>query len=111
MARRRRSMTTEPGASRQAVVLVHLGTPSAATPAGVRTFLRDFLSDRRVVELPRAIWWPLLHGFILPLRPRRVARSYQALWQQWGDAPLRLLAGRPLQLPRHQLALRGLRIA
>lgn len=103
-------MTTEPGASRQAVVLVHLGTPSAATPAGVRTFLRDFLSDRRVVELPRAIWWPLLHGFILPLRPRRVARSYQALWQQWGDSPLRVLAGRQLQRLRQHLARPELRI-
>lgn len=66
--------------SQPGVILVNLGTPSAATPAAVRAFLQEFLSDRRVVDLPRWQWWPLLNGIILPLRARRVARLYQAIW-------------------------------
>ncbi|MFC3913826.1 ferrochelatase [Pseudaeromonas sharmana] len=72
---------------KQGVILVNLGTPSAATPAAVRSFLRDFLSDRRVVDLPRILWLPLLYGVILPLRSRRVARNYQSIWQA-GGSPL-----------------------
>lgn len=72
---------------KQGVILVNLGTPSAATPAAVRSFLRDFLSDRRVVDLPRILWLPLLYGVILPLRSRRVAHNYQSIWQA-GGSPL-----------------------
>lgn len=78
----------------RAVVLVHLGTPAAPTPVAVRQFLREFLSDRRVVELPRLLWWPILYGLILPFRPRQVARAYQWLWRQWGDSPLRIISER-----------------
>jgi ferrochelatase len=76
---------------RRAVVLMNLGTPVAPTPAAVRRYLREFLSDPRVVELPRALWYPILYGPILTLRPRQVARKYQVLWDHYGDSPLRLI--------------------
>lgn len=75
----------------RAVVLMNLGTPAAPTPAAVRSYLREFLSDRRVVDLPRALWYPILYGPILMLRPRRVAQGYQAMWDHYGDSPLRLI--------------------
>ncbi len=74
------------------VVLVNLGTPDAPTPAAVRRYLREFLSDRRVVELPAVLWRPLLFGVIAPLRSRRVARLYRAIWDaEHDDSPLRLI--------------------
>lgn len=73
-----------------AVVLVNLGTPDAPTPAAVRRYLREFLSDRRVVEVPRLLWWLVLNLFILPFRPRRVARLYASIWTPQGS-PLRVI--------------------
>jgi ferrochelatase len=69
------------------LLLVNLGTPDAATPRAVRRYLRQFLSDRRVVQLPRWLWWPLLWLVILPLRGARVARKYAAIWLP-GGSPL-----------------------
>jgi len=62
------------------VLLVNLGTPSAPTPAAVRRYLAEFLSDPRVVEIPRAVWLPILHGVILRTRPRRSAHAYAQVW-------------------------------
>ncbi len=76
--------------SRDAVIFVNLGTPESPTPQGVRRFLREFLSDRRVVEIPRLIWWPILYGVILPFRPNRVAHAYQSIWTEAGS-PLKVL--------------------
>src|SRR3546814_13457611 len=59
----------------QGVLVVNLGTPDAPTAAAVRRYLGEFLSDRRVVQVPRLLWWPLLHGVILPLRAPRVDRK------------------------------------
>lgn len=67
---------------RPAVLLVNLGTPDAPTPAAVRRYLREFLSDRRVVEMPRFIWLPLLYGVILPLRAKRSAHAYEQIWDK-----------------------------
>lgn len=76
-----RSDSTLPDpAADSAVLIVNLGTPDAPTPAAVRRFLSEFLHDHRVVDLPRWLWCPLLHGVILPLRAPRVARKYQAIW-------------------------------
>ena len=72
------------------ILLVNSGTPAAADPGAVRAFLARFLADRRVVDLPRAVWLPLLYGVILPLRPRRVAARYRRIWGAAGS-PLREL--------------------
>jgi protoporphyrin/coproporphyrin ferrochelatase len=67
------------------VLLVNLGTPDAPTTAAVRRYLAEFLWDPRVVELPRPIWWLVLHGVILRTRPARSARAYQAVWSLSGS--------------------------
>ncbi len=69
----------------QAVLLVNLGTPEAPTPGAIRRYLAEFLWDRRVVEIPRPLWWLILHGFILRLRPRRSARAYRSIWTEAGS--------------------------
>ena len=72
------------------VLLVNLGTPDAATPTAVRRYLREFLSDKRIVDLPRALWLPVLHGIILNVRPAATARNYAKIWRQESDeSPLR----------------------
>ena len=82
-------MTTPVPAHRQTtrsgVLLANLGTPDAPTPPAIRRYLREFLADRRVVELPRAIWLPILYAFILPLRPRRLAHAYASVWTEQGS--------------------------
>ena len=80
-------------AERIGILLVNSGTPQAPNAAAVRRFLRRFLSDPRVVELPRALWLPLLYGVVLPLRPARVARKYRLIWSAAGS-PLRDLSER-----------------
>ena len=67
------------------VLLVNLGTPDAPTAAAIRPYLREFLSDRRVVDLPRWLWLPILHGIILPLRPRKLAPQYARIWRDDGS--------------------------
>jgi len=67
------------------VLLVNLGTPDAATPAAVRTYLSEFLSDPRVIEVPQLIWWPILHGYILRTRPAKSAKAYQKIWTDRGS--------------------------
>lgn len=67
------------------VLVTNLGTPTAPTAAAVRPFLRQFLSDRRVVDLPRALWWPLLNLVILNIRPRRSAAAYAKIWTDEGS--------------------------
>lgn len=74
---------------KKAVILVNLGTPESATEAGVKDFLKAFLMDRRVVDLPRFVWWPILNAIVLPLRAKRVAHAYQQIWMQ-GGSPLKV---------------------
>mgnify|MGYP001828566944 FL=1 len=71
------------------VLLVNLGTPEAPTTASVRRFLKQFLSDPRVVELPRLLWWLILNGVILRIRPSRSAEAYSKVWTDDGS-PLML---------------------
>lgn len=71
--------------ARTGVLVCNLGTPQAPTPAAVRRYLAEFLSDPRVVELPRALWLPVLHGIILRTRPRRSARAYAEIWTDAGS--------------------------
>jgi ferrochelatase len=67
------------------VLLVNLGTPEAPTPKAVRAYLAEFLSDPRIVEAPRWLWWLALHGVILRVRPARSARLYQSIWTPAGS--------------------------
>ncbi|MEZ5749596.1 MAG: ferrochelatase [Caenibius sp.] len=67
------------------VLLVNLGTPDAPTPAAVKRYLRKFLSDPRVVEIPALLWQPILRGIILNTRPRKSARAYQQVWTDKGS--------------------------
>jgi ferrochelatase len=80
-------ITAHQQSTRAGVLLINLGTPDDHSPAAIRRYLREFLSDRRVVDLPRALWWPVLNAFILPLRPRRLSHAYESVWQPEG-APL-----------------------
>ena len=68
-----------------AVVLANLGTPDAPTPAAVRVYLKQFLSDPRVVEIPRLIWWLILNGIILPFRSKQSAHKYSSIWTDEGS--------------------------
>ncbi|PKB19354.1 ferrochelatase [Novosphingobium kunmingense] len=70
---------------RVGVLLVNLGTPDAPDPASVRRYLREFLSDRRVVEIPRLVWWPILNGIILTTRPKKSAHAYAQVWSESGS--------------------------
>src|SRR5574343_248117 len=71
--------------ARTGVLLVNLGTPEAPTAPAVRGYLAEFLSDQRVVELPRAIWLPILHGIILQVRPAKSASKYASIWRPEGS--------------------------
>lgn len=75
--------------SKVAVVLVNLGTPEAPTAKGVRPFLREFLSDTRVVEIPKWIWWFILNWIIVPFRAKKTAAKYAAIWTSEGS-PLKV---------------------
>jgi ferrochelatase len=85
---------------RTAVLLCNLGTPDAPEPAAVRRYLAEFLSDQRVVEIPRAIWLPILYGAILPTRPAKSAKKYASIWtpegsplKVWTEKQAKLLGG------------------
>jgi ferrochelatase len=81
--------------SKAGVLLVNLGTPDEPTPSAVRRFLAEFLWDPRVIEMPRALWWLVLHGVILRVRPGRSAHAYQKIWTDEGS---------PLMLESRRLA-------
>lgn len=66
--------------TRVGVLVCNLGTPDAPSVSAVRRYLAEFLSDPRVIEMPRLLWWPILHGIVLNLRPRRAAHAYQKIW-------------------------------
>lgn len=78
------------------VLMVNLGTPEAPTPQAIKRYLKEFLSDNRVVDTPRWLWWPLLNGVILPIRSGRVAKLYQSIWMKEGS-PLMVYSRRQQQ--------------
>lgn len=96
--------------ARIGVLLVNLGTPEAPTPAAVRTYLREFLSDPRVVEIPRILWWPILHLFVLTTRPKASARRYAQVWMSEGS-PLKVHTQRQTTLLRGYLDERAHHLA
>ncbi len=83
--------------ARVGVLVVNLGTPDAPTAGALRRYLAEFLSDPRVVEIPRLAWWPILHGVILRVRPSKSARKYAAIWTPEGS-PLAVWAAKQAKL-------------
>src|ERR1700690_4559131 len=79
------------------VLIVNLGTPDSPPYFAVQRYLREFLSDRRVINTSRLIWLPLLYGVILPFRPLRTARKYRKIW---------LNEGSPLAVYSHRLTMK-----
>jgi ferrochelatase len=94
------------GATSSGVLIVNLGTPDAPTHWAVRRYLREFLWDPRVVQIPRLPWCLILHVFILPFRPFATARKYASIWREDGS-PLRVYLGRQVQLLRGFLGERA----
>ena len=85
------------------ILLANLGTPDGPTAAVLRPYLRQFLSDRRIVEIPRAIWWFILNCIILVVRPKKSAEKYAQVWMQEGS-PLMVHAQKQTQLLRGYLS-------
>ena len=96
-----------PPTSPIAVLLINLGSPAAPTKKALRPYLNEFLSDRRVIDLPRWQWLPILHGIVLNTRPKRSAHAYRQIWQEDG-APLIAITARQTVALRSTLAARGL---
>jgi len=93
-------------ASTTAILLCNLGTPDEATAPALRRYLAEFLSDPRVVEIPRPLWWLILHGIILRVRPKKSAAKYASIWMKEGS-PLRVWTQKQAVMLRGYLAVRG----
>ena len=96
-----------------AIILMNLGTPAEPTPGAVRAFLREFLSDPRVVEIPKPVWQLILNLFVLPLRPKRIAPAYEEIWNQGLDgeavsgSPIVFYTQRQVELLQERLQAQG----
>ena len=95
------------GAAKPGILLVNLGTPSAPTASAVRTYLREFLSDPRVVEIPRLVWLPILYGIVLTTRPAKSAEKYAQIWMAEGS-PLAVHTARQAKLLAGLLGMRAM---
>ncbi len=67
------------------ILLINLGTPDKPTPSSIKTYLREFLSDTRVIEMPQIVWQLILRGFVLPFRPKKLAEKYSQIWFEEGS--------------------------
>lgn len=92
-----------------AVLLCNLGTPDAPTTSAVRRFLAEFLSDHRVIEIPRPIWWLILHGIVLRFRPKKSAAKYASIWMPEGS-PLKIWTEKQAKLLEGWLGEAGHRV-
>lgn len=90
---------------RIAVLLVNLGTPDEPTAPAVRRYLKQFLSDPRVIEIPKFLWAIILNLFVLPSRPKRVAEAYASIWD--GDSPMRNILNAQVEMLDKRLAERA----
>lgn len=86
-----RSKSIHQQSKKTGILLTNLGTPTEPTASALRTYLREFLSDPRVVEIPRVLWLVILHGIILRVRPKKSAKLYQSIWTDEGS-PLMVLS-------------------
>ncbi len=98
------SVTTEQPIT-TGVLLTNLGSPEQPTSLSLRNYLREFLSDPRVVEVPRLLWWLILHGIILRFRPAKSAKLYQSIWTDQG-APLIVISNKQKQAIAKKLSQR-----
>jgi ferrochelatase len=89
-----------------AILYCNLGTPDAPTAPALRRYLGEFLSDARVIEIPRAIWWLILHGIILRVRPKKSAAKYASVWLPEGS-PLKVWTQKQAVMLRGYLGERG----
>jgi ferrochelatase len=96
--------------SRIGVLLLQLGTPDAPTAGALRRYLREFLSDPRVIDLPRAMWWPILNFMVLPTRPRKSAALYRKVWTPGGSPLLVITNAQAAALEERLTAARGTRL-
>ena len=92
--------------STTAILLCNLGTPDAPTAPALRRYLGEFLSDSRVVEIPKPIWWLILHGIILRVRPAKSAAKYASIWMKEGS-PLKVWTEKQALMLRGYLGVRG----
>jgi hypothetical protein len=106
MAFRKEPSYTHGTIPKTAVVLINLGTPDAPTAPAVRRYLKEFLSDPRVVEIPRLIWWLILNGIILPIRSSKSAAKYASIWTADGS-PLKVHTQKQATMLRGYLGERG----
>ncbi len=83
------------------IIMANLGTPDAPTPQAVRAFLRQFLSDQRVIEIPKLLWQIILNLFVLPFRLKAVAKNYASIWQD--DSPMRSILQKQVALVEQSL--------
>ena len=83
------------------VIVANLGTPDAPTVPAVRQFLKEFLSDQRVIEIPSLLWKVILHAFVLPFRPKRVSEAYASVWTS--DSPMRGILFKQVELIQTKL--------
>ena len=83
------------------VIVANLGTPDAPTVPAVRQFLKEFLSDQRVIEIPSLLWKVILHVFVLPFRPKRVSEAYASVWTS--DSPMREILFKQVELIQAKL--------
>ncbi|MBC7609774.1 MAG: ferrochelatase, partial [Polaromonas sp.] len=95
-----------PVASTTAVLLCNLGTPDAPTAPALRRYLAEFLSDQRVVEIPRLLWWLILNGIILRFRPKKSAAKYASIWMAEGS-PLKVWTEKQALMLGQQLVALG----
>jgi protoporphyrin/coproporphyrin ferrochelatase len=102
------TLPAEPGPD-TAIVLCNLGTPDAPTASAVRRYLFQFLHDWRVIEIPRLLWCPILHGIILRTRPRKSAAKYATIWTEAGS-PLSVWTDKQATLLQGYLGERGHRV-
>lgn len=93
-----------------AVILINLGTPDAPDTSSVRTYLKQFLSDRRVIDLPRWKWLPILHGIVLQVRPAKSAKLYQSIWTEEGS-PLLTYCQKQTELLRERIQSDQLKVS
>tara|TARA_Y100000996_G_scaffold413506_1_gene401911 strand:+ start:8180 stop:9202 length:1023 start_codon:yes stop_codon:yes gene_type:complete len=84
------------------ILLTNLGTPDEPTASSLKTYLKQFLSDGRVIETPKAIWWFILNGIVLNTRPAKSARNYQSVWTEEGS-PLLLYTQKQKKLIKERL--------